>query len=104
MEPFPNSSECNFEPVSGKCMKHHTTHEEMVQYLENLKVMIEDCRRKDQALRDKHFFELRLDIYLLFKLLRRSTDSLAERIARLENARNEGRQSIEVSLPYWALN
>jgi hypothetical protein len=97
MEPFPNTSPCNYDPVSGRCMNHHMSHEEMVQYLENLKVKIDECSRKDRAIWDKGFFELRLNIYLLFDLLRRRIDRLEARMGKDPNP-------IEVSLPYWALN
>jgi hypothetical protein len=85
-------------------MNHHMSHEEMVQYLENLKLMIEDCHRKDRAACDKNFFELRLYLHLLFDLLRRDADRLEARIVKLDDAQTEARNPIEVSLPYWALN
>jgi hypothetical protein len=85
-------------------MKHHMNHEEMVQYLENLKVKIDECSRKDRAVWDKGFFELRLNIFLLFELLRRRVDRLEARIVKLEDAQNEGTKHMEVSLPYWDLN
>jgi hypothetical protein len=52
------------------------SHEEMVQYLENLKVKIETCHREERAFWDKHFFELRLHIYVAFELLRRRVENL----------------------------
>jgi hypothetical protein len=81
------------------------SHEEMVQYLENLKVKIENCHREERALWDKGFFELRLHIYIAFELLRRRADRLEARIAKLEDATpTESTSHIAVSLPYWALN
>jgi len=81
------------------------SHEEMVQYLENLKVKIENCHREERAFWDKHFFELRLHIYIAFELFRRRVDRLETRIAKLEDAtQTEGANPIEVSLPYWNLN
>ena len=75
------------------------SHEEMVQYLENLKAKIEDCHREDRAFWDKHFFELRLHIYVAFEMLRRRVDRLETRTAQLNDVAQR-----EVSLPYWALN
>ncbi len=101
MEPLTNSAGCNYEGSSRKCMSH----EEMVQYLENLKVKIENCHREERAFWDKHFFELRLHIYIAFELFRRRVDRLETRIAKLEDAtQTEGANPIEVSLPYWNLN
>ncbi len=80
---------------SRKCMSH----EEMVQYLENLKVKIENCHREERAFWDKHFFELRLHIYVAFELLRRRIDRLETRTAR-----TDGTNPIEANLPYWTLN
>ncbi len=57
----------------------------MVQYLENLKIMIENCHRENRAYWDKQFFELRLHIYVAFELLRRRTEKLERRIAALES-------------------
>lgn len=78
-------------------------HEEMVQYLENLKVKIEECSRRDREVWDRNFFELRLHIYLAFELLRRRVDRLETR-ARLEDGQSYDTHRIEASLPYWALN
>ena len=75
------------------------SHEEMVQYLENLKAKIENCHREDRAFWDKHFFELRLHIYVAFEMLRRRVDRLETRTAQLNDVAQR-----EVSLPYWALN
>ena len=72
MEPLTNCAGCNYEGGSRKCMSH----EEMVQYLENLKVKIETCHREERAFCDKHFFELRLHIYVAFELLRRRVENL----------------------------
>jgi hypothetical protein len=81
------------------------SHEEMVQYLENLKIKIENCHREERAFWDKHFFELRFHIYVAFELLRRRVDRLETRTARLEDAmQTKGTNPIAVSLPYWALN
>jgi hypothetical protein len=74
------------------------SHEEMVQYLENLKVKIENHHREERAFWDKHFFELRLHIYIAFDLLRRRVDRLETRIAKPGDAMQT------VSLPYWTLN
>lgn len=84
-------------------MNHHMNHEEMVQYLENLKMKIDECSRKDRAVWDKHLFELHLKIYLVFELLRRRVDRLEARM-KLEDAESEGANQIEVTLPHWALN
>jgi hypothetical protein len=60
-------------------------HEEMVQYLENLKIKIENCQRENRAFFDKQFFELRLHIFVAFELLRRRVAKLERRIAALES-------------------
>ena len=81
------------------------SHEEMVQYLENLKVKIENCHREERAFWDKQFFELRLHIYIAFELLRRRVDRLETRIVELEDAaQTEDTNHSKVSLPYWTLN
>ena len=101
MEPLTSSAGCNYEGSSRKRMGH----EEMVQYLEKLKAKIENCHREERAFWDKHFFELRLHIYVAFELLRRRVDRFETRIAKLEDAtQTDGANPIEVSLPYWALN
>ena len=71
----------------------------MVQYLENLKVKIENCHREDRAVWDKNFFGLRLLIYVSFELLRRRVDRLETRTARTDST-----NPIEANLPYWTLN
>ena len=76
MEPLTNRAECNSEGGSRKWMNH----EEMVQYLENWKIKIENCQRENRAFWDKQFFELRLDIFVAFELLRRRTAKLERRI------------------------
>ena len=101
MEPSINNAEWNYEGSSRKCKSH----EEMVQYLENLKVKIEECSRNDRAVWDKNFFELRLHIYVAFELLRRDANRLERRIVRLEDAQQTERTNHEeVSPPYWTLN
>jgi hypothetical protein len=74
------------------------SHEEMVQYHENLKVKIENCHREERAFWDKHFFELRLRIYVSSELLRRRVDRLETRTPKLEDDKRTA------DIPYWTLN
>ncbi len=75
MESLINRVECNPEDSSRKCMSH----EEMVQYLENLKIKIENHHRENRAFWDKQFFELRLHIHVAFELLRRRVERLEQK-------------------------
>ncbi len=72
------------EKNSADSRKRWMNHDELVQFLENLKIMIKNQHREERAYFDKQFFELRLHIYVAFELMRRDIARLRQRVDRLE--------------------
>ena len=80
VEPLTNSAGVNYEGSSRVFMSH----EEMVQYLKNLKVKIENCHREEREYFDRKFEETHALIRSSYAHLQQQHDHLRQRVENLE--------------------
>jgi hypothetical protein len=63
------------------------SHEEMVQYLEKLKVKIENCHREEREYHEQQHRETRALIRSFYDELRQQNQQLRQRVENLERKR-----------------